>query len=157
MMSKGNPISTTLDYYPKVNNAGRGVGTGNMFQSAQQMTEEQKPKNEYAQYKNKKVDTGFLKVNEVGKTVPKYQSILVQRFRKALRERGGRGIMGLQRQFKIFDDNGNGTLEMDEFVKAIKDYQVDIEVVDIQNLFKTMDIDGSGAIDFNEFLRVVVG
>jgi Ca2+-binding EF-hand superfamily protein len=46
----------------------------------------------------------------------------VQRFRKALRERGGRGIQGLGRQFKIFDDNGNGTLEMDEFVKAIQDY-----------------------------------
>jgi Ca2+-binding EF-hand superfamily protein len=83
--------------------------------------------------------------------------MLVQRFRKALRERGGRGITGLARQFKIFDDNGNGTLEMSEFVKAIHDFQVDIEEIDLQNLFKTMDVDGSGAIDFNEFLRVIVG
>ena len=86
------------------------------------MTEEQKPKNQYAGYKNKPVNTEFLKVQKVGKTVPKYQSILVQRFRKALRERGGRGISGLQRQFKIFDDNGNGTLELSEFTKAIQDY-----------------------------------
>lgn len=46
---------------------------------------------------------------------------------------------------------------MNEFVKAIKDYQVDIEEIDIKGLFKSMDIDGSGEIDFNEFLRTVVG
>lgn len=157
MMSENNPLSTTLDYYPTVNNASRGTSTGQMFQTVQQMTEEPKPRDQYANYKNKPVNTDFLKVSEVGKTVPKYQSILVQRFRKALRERGGRGISGLQRQFKIFDDNGNGTLELPEFIKAIQDYQLDIEAVDIQNLFKTLDIDGSGAIDFNEFLRVIVG
>lgn len=29
--------------------------------------------------------------------IPKYQSILVQRFRKGLADRGGRGIIGLSR------------------------------------------------------------
>jgi len=82
---------------------------------------------------------------------------LVSRFRKSLRERGGRGITGLSRQFKIFDDNNSGTLDIDEFTKAIKDYGVEIEEIDIHNLFKTMDLDGSGDIDFNEFLRVIVG
>ena len=52
-------------------------------------------------------------------TVPKFQSILVERFRKALKDRGGRGIVGLARQFKIFDDNGNGSLDINEFTKAI--------------------------------------
>ena len=46
---------------------------------------------------------------------------------------------------------------MDEFTKAIHDFGVDIEEIDIQNLFKTMDIDGNGQIDFNEFIRVIVG
>lgn len=46
---------------------------------------------------------------------------------------------------------------MGEFTKAIRDYGVEMEVIDIQNLFKTMDIDGSGSIDFNEFIRVIVG
>ena len=46
---------------------------------------------------------------------------------------------------------------MDEFVKAIKDFGVEIEEIDIQNLYKTMDLDGSGGIDFDEFLRVIVG
>jgi len=76
--------------------------------------------------------------------VPKFQGILVQRFRKALRARGGRGISGLSRQFKIFDDNNSGALDNDEFVKAIKDFGVEIEEIDIINLFKTMDLDGSG-------------
>lgn len=33
MMSNDNPLTTTKEYYPKVNNASRGTGTGNMFQS----------------------------------------------------------------------------------------------------------------------------
>ena len=63
----------------------------------------------------------------------------------------------MSRQFKIFDDNNSGSLDKDEFTKAIKDYGVDVEEVDIGNLFKTMDLDGSGEIDFNEFLRTIVG
>ena len=35
--------------------------------------------------------------------------------------------MGLQRQFKIADDNGSGTLEFEEFKKAINDFGVDID------------------------------
>jgi len=52
---------------------------------------------------------------------------MVQRFRKALQKRGGRGIIGLKRQFKIFDDNNSGTLDFGEFEKAIKDFNVEIE------------------------------
>ena len=46
---------------------------------------------------------------------------------------------------------------MDEFVKAIHDFQVEIDTIDIENLFKTIDLDQSGTIDFNEFIRVIVG
>jgi hypothetical protein len=46
---------------------------------------------------------------------------------------------------------------IDEFTKAIHDFNVDIEDIDIKGLFKSMDTDGSGEINFNEFLRVVVG
>lgn len=54
--------------------------------------------------------------------MPKFQSILVERFRKAVRARGASGIIGLGRSFRIADDNNTGTLEMDEFKKAIHDY-----------------------------------
>lgn len=156
LSSKDNPLNTTEEYYPRVNNAGR-PSAQTMYSTPPIVAPEPLPKGEYAQFKNKPVKADFLKVQDVGKTVPKYQSILVERFRKALRDRGGRGISGLSRQFKIFDDNGNGQLEKTEFIKAIKDYQVQIEEIDLDNLFKTMDIDSSGTIDFNEFIRVIVG
>jgi Ca2+-binding EF-hand superfamily protein len=83
--------------------------------------------------------------------------ILLERFRNKLKSRGGRGIIGLRRQFKIFDDNNNGSLDSYEFKKAIKDFQIDVPDCDIDTLYKVMDINGDGTIDFNEFLRMVVG
>lgn len=55
------------------------------------------------------------------------------------------------------DDNGSGTLDMYEFKKGIKDFQVGIEDKDIENLFKAFDLNNNGDIDFDEFIRVVVG
>ena len=163
MGSNDNPLNTTKEYYPPVNNAARNNTTsGAMFSTPKVAPQGDTasggppPKESYAAYQNVKPNTGFIKVTAPS-TVPKFQGILVQRFRKALRARGGKGIAGLSRQFKIFDDNNSGTLSQDEFVKAIKDFEVDIEEIDLQNLFKTMDYDSSGEIDFNEFLRVVVG
>jgi hypothetical protein len=92
--------------------------------------EQTKTPQEFASYQNKPADKSFLKVSTPS-TVPKFQGILVMRLRKALKERGGRGITGLARQFKIFDDNNSGTLDTDEFVKAIHDYGVEIEEIDI--------------------------
>jgi len=56
--------------------------------------------------------------------IPKYQGILIERFRKALKSRGAHGIVGLARQFKIADDNGSGTLDFLEFKKAIYDFGI---------------------------------
>lgn len=83
--------------------------------------------------------------------------MLVERFREKLKSRGGRGMIGLRRQFKIMDDNNSGTLDHYEFKKGIKDFQVGIEDKDIDNLFKAFDLNGNGDIDFDEFIRVVVG
>jgi hypothetical protein len=53
---------------------------------------------------------------------PKFQTILVERFRDSLKSRGGRGLVGLRRQFKIMDDNGSGSLDLNEFRKGIRDF-----------------------------------
>jgi Ca2+-binding EF-hand superfamily protein len=66
-------------------------------------------------------------------------------------------LIGLRRQFKIMDDNGSGTLDINEFRKGIHDFSIEIDEKDIDGLFKAFDLDGSGAIDFDEFIRVVVG
>lgn len=55
------------------------------------------------------------------------------------------------------DDNGSGTLDMQEFTKAIRDFQVDIDGKDIENLFKAFDLNRNGDIDFDEFIRMVIG
>ena len=45
-------------------------------------------------------------------------------FRSKLASRGARGIIGMQRIFKIMDDNGNGSLEINEFWKAVCDFRI---------------------------------
>ena len=88
-------------------------------------------------------DTGSITVN-APTYAPKFQTILVERFREKLKSRGGRGMIGLRRQFKIMDDNNSGSLDLYEFRKGIKDFQVDVDEKDIDGLFKAFDIDGSG-------------
>lgn len=83
--------------------------------------------------------------------------MLVERFRNKLKQRGGKGMIGLRRQFKIMDDNNSGTLDQYEFKKGIHDFQIDVDEKDIDSLFKAFDLNGNGDIDFDEFIRVVVG
>lgn len=89
--------------------------------------------------------------------IPKFQNIHVERFRFNLKQRGGKTIAGLQRQFKIADDNNSGTLNQYEFSKCIHDFGLSMDQKDIDSLFKAFDYDNSGEIEFNEFIRVVVG
>lgn len=82
---------------------------------------------------------------------------MVERFREKLRSRGGRSLFGLARQFKIFDDNNSGSLDLYEFSKAITDFKIEVPQKDIETLFKIFDYTNDGSIDFNEFIRVIVG
>lgn len=74
-----------------------------------------------------------------------------------MKQRGSFSVIGLGRAFRIADDNNSGSLSFEEFSKAVRDFGVNLDPIDVQGLFKSMDLDGSGEIDFNEFLRVVVG
>ncbi|OMJ76623.1 hypothetical protein SteCoe_23966 [Stentor coeruleus] len=81
----------------------------------------------------------------------------IQKLRDRLASRGGRGIIGLARQFKIMDDDNSHELDMQEFTKALRDYRVEISNNEIQALFKYIDRNRSGAVDYDEFLRSVRG
>jgi hypothetical protein len=48
-------------------------------------------------------------------------SQLLADLKSQLARRGARGIVGLQRKFRIMDDNGNQALSYGEFKKAIKE------------------------------------
>jgi hypothetical protein len=48
----------------------------------------------------------------------------VELFKQKLASRGARGIFGIQRVFKVMDDNNSGTLDIQEFWKALCDFRV---------------------------------
>lgn len=82
---------------------------------------------------------------------------VLERLRQRLAQRGGRGILGLARQFKIMDDDNSKLLEYPEFTKAMHDYRVELSDREVQLLFNYVDRDNSGAVDYDELLRAVRG
>ena len=82
---------------------------------------------------------------------------LVKLFRDKLASRGARGIIGMQRIFKIMDDNNNGTLEIQEFWKAGCDFRIQISPEEARKHFDTFDINGDGGVDYDKRMRRVVG
>lgn len=83
--------------------------------------------------------------------------ILLERFKKQIEDRGGKGPIGLRRQFKLFDTNGNGTLEFEEFVQALRDFEIDLHPKDLENLFKTFDHNMDGVVSYHEFMQTLIG
>lgn len=55
------------------------------------------------------------------------------------------------------DDNHNGTLEIQEFWKAVCDFRIQISPEEARNLFDLFDINGDGTVDYDELMRSVVG
>lgn len=82
---------------------------------------------------------------------------LLERLRGKLASRGARGIFGLGRSFRIMDDNNTRSLDMYEFTKAMKDYQLGFTDNEIRSLFGYFDYDRSGSVDYDEFLRSLRG
>jgi Ca2+-binding EF-hand superfamily protein len=81
----------------------------------------------------------------------------VQAIREKLKQRGARGIIGLQRVFKIMDDDNSKSLCMNEFKKAIHDFRIDIPDASIQLVFSAFDSNRDNSISYDEFLRVIRG
>lgn len=82
---------------------------------------------------------------------------LAELMRQKLAGRGARGFIGLQRQFKIMDDNNSRSLDKYEFSKACSDYMLGFTEGEMQKLFAYFDVDHSGLIDFDEFVRAIRG
>lgn len=66
-------------------------------------------------------------------------------------------MIGLQRIFKIMDDNGSGTLDIQEFWKAMNDFRVKISQEEARHLFSLFDENDDGELSIDEFLRSVRG
>ena len=86
-----------------------------------------------------------------------HNSKVMEKFRNTILSRGGGAIIGLARQFKIFDDNNSKTLDLQELTKAIRDFKVDLSPNEIKILFNILDNDGNGEVVYDEFLREIRG
>ena len=66
-----------------------------------------------------------------------YAFDLLLALRDQLAARGAKGIVGLQRQFRIIDDNGSKSLDMNEFKKALTDTRIQLKKsTDAEVLFR---------------------
>ena len=70
--------------------------------------------------------------------------------RAELRKRGALGIVGIARQFRLVDTNGSGSIDKDEFKKAMRMININD---DDDAIFAEFDKDGSGTVNYEEFLR----
>jgi Ca2+-binding EF-hand superfamily protein len=80
---------------------------------------------------------------------------LIRKVRDELHSRGARGIIGIQRKFRVIDDDKNHLLSLNEFTKAMKETNLGLSQDEISALFKYFDSDSNGSIDFEEFLQGV--
>ena len=81
--------------------------------------------------------------------------LLVKKVKETLRSRGATGMIGVQRTFRIMDDDGSKTLSFAEFKKAMKD-QCKFTILsdnDLRKLFDYFDTNGSGTIEYEEFIQ----
>ena len=66
-------------------------------------------------------------------------------------------MIGLQRQFKIMDDDGSKNLNQVEFFKALNDYKLGFSKAECVSIFNYFDVDSSGSITYDEFIRAIRG
>ncbi|CAH8493809.1 unnamed protein product [Dicrocoelium dendriticum] len=89
------------------------------------------------------------KLNLKKKTSP------LDRLRNICLARGANGILGIGRQFRIIDDDGDKKLEFREFFKGCRDFGTELTKEEAREIFETIDIDKSGTVDFEEFLKAL--
>jgi len=66
-------------------------------------------------------------------------------------------MIGLQRIFKIMDDDNSKSLSKAEFKKGCNDMRVDVPQESLDVLFTAFDINRDGTISYDEFIRIVRG
>ncbi|XP_071961092.1 calcyphosin-like protein [Antedon mediterranea] len=76
----------------------------------------------------------------------------VENLRAQCLKRGASGIKGLGRTFRIMDDDGNRSLNFEEFMEGLNDYKVEVTGEQGKEMFNAFDKDGSGSLSFDEFL-----
>lgn len=81
----------------------------------------------------------------------------METLREKFANRGPRGIASLGKKFKIADDNRSGSLDKEEFKKAMSDFRIGLNDAQVGKIFNIFDRDGSGEVSYEEFLRSIRG
>ena len=81
----------------------------------------------------------------------------MQAIREKMLTRGTRTIVGLGRTFKIFDDNGDKTLDRNEMLKAMTDLRLGFDQDELKRTVLMFDRNGDGFVDYEEFLYGIRG
>jgi Ca2+-binding protein (EF-Hand superfamily) len=81
----------------------------------------------------------------------------IDKVRSKLKARGSKGYIGIQRVFKIMDDNNDREISYNEFAKAMKDFGLGLTDEETRLLFQEFDVDRSGQISIDEFIRGIRG
>jgi Ca2+-binding EF-hand superfamily protein len=76
---------------------------------------------------------------------------------QTIKARGGSGIVGIARNFRIIDVDKSGCLNQQEFARAMELFGMKFTKEETDGLFKKYDTDGSGTISTNEYLKGVRG
>ncbi|KYQ96696.1 actin bundling protein [Tieghemostelium lacteum] len=64
-------------------------------------------------------------------------------------------IEEFRKQFKVFDENGDGSISAQELQKIMTSLGEKVTGVQVRDMIKEVDTDNSGTVDFNEFLQVM--
>lgn len=94
---------------------------------------------------------------DVGVPANATEATLLKHIQDTIAKRGARGISGIQKKFKIADDNNNKSLDREEFKKAMHDFRIGLNPKQVGIAFDIFDRDGSGEISYDEFLRTIRG
>lgn len=79
----------------------------------------------------------------------------LDKLRQSCLLRGVNGIRGFGRTFKIFDDNGDRKLSMNEFVMGCRDYGCDLKQSEASEIFRQIDANNDGNVSFDELLMAM--
>jgi Ca2+-binding EF-hand superfamily protein len=77
---------------------------------------------------------------------------ILKNIREQIRNHGARGFIGLQRKFRIIDDDGSKSLDFNEFRKGILESKIILSDSDMKSIFDYFDKDHNGSLNFDEFL-----
>jgi Ca2+-binding EF-hand superfamily protein len=63
------------------------------------------------------------------------------------------GIENARRLFNEIDSDGNGVIELDEFIEAYQKKDPSVSKEHLRKLFSEADVDESGTLEFDEFVK----